>query len=154
MILRNALVTVAAGAIMLSSAAGVLAFHHSSGGTNTIGSYNQKTVTVTKATVDNHAFVSNDVVTVAKTGGNTSTVMGGNALSLTKATTGEAEGSTTGGSANGYSTGGGATGGNTSGNANAGSLTGGGSPSSMIGTGDAGASSTVTNVVNTTIVNQ
>lgn len=142
MILKKIAITAAATGIMLASAAGAFAYNHSNGGstftndsynTSTRTSYNTstKTVVVTKADVSNHAFVSNDVVTVAKIGGNNAGVLGGN-TTTGNTTSGEAEK----GGASGAATGGTALGG----------------ASNTIATGNAGATSVLTNVVNPTMI--
>lgn len=130
--------------------------HHSSGGTNYWDSFNtsteNKTITVTKAEVNNSADISNDVYTGANTGFNYTSTKGGSTSSTTTAMTGNVSGDTSSGNASGDASSGDATGGNTGGDATAASLTGGGDTGSWVSTGDASATSTVLNVVNTTFI--
>lgn len=134
--LKELTISAIAGAMMLASSAGAFAYHHGSSNTLnlTSDSYNTstKTITVTKATISNDAFVINHVYSISNSGLNFTSTDGG---------------LTTGGDA----TSGNATKDGTSGYATSGGTTG-GSTKSVVLTGDAGAQSTVTNVVNTTRV--
>jgi len=130
--LKQTLIAVAAVAIAAVPA--FASWHHSStscGGDGSCGgSYDYtKTVTVTKAEVNNVATVDNYVFTGANSGLNEQSATGGDA--------------TSGGSTEHHWWGG-----SSGGTANAGDA------KNVMFTGDAGASSTVTNVVNTTVVMQ
>ena len=126
--------TLIAGAALALAAVPAFAHsHHSSGGTMNFDSFNTstKTITVTKADIQNQAEVNNMVFTNANTGFNYTSVNGGTTFG------GETES-------------GNASKGGTTGDTNGGSTTGGNA--AMVTTGDAGAMSTVSNVVNTTSV--
>lgn len=132
--------------------AAVPAFAHS--GTMNMDSFNTTTTDITSlsADVSNSADITNNVYTISNTGLNSTSTNGGDTSSLTNAMTGDASGNTTAGDGHNYATGGDAMGGNTSGDATAASLTGGGDTSSWVSTGNADATSTVSNVVNTTFI--
>ncbi|HUD44851.1 MAG TPA: hypothetical protein VMR41_04875 [Patescibacteria group bacterium] len=134
-------VTAASAAILFATVTpAAFANSHPAGNINT-GSFNK---TVNKTTTANVAFVSNDVTTAANTGDNSSlagtlTLGGGiNPAGGNHASTGSA-------------TGGSGTGGAGTTSTSNGGATNGGAASSSISTGTANASSTVVNVVNTSL---
>src|SRR5690348_9201023 len=86
---------IATAAIALAAVPAFASYHHSNGGSFTIDSFNTKTVTVTKAEVNNTAEVNNMVFTASNTGLNYTSANGG--VNTADTTSGEAEkGGTTG----------------------------------------------------------